>query len=75
MGSFVAVGRALLTIRDSSLFRGQYRSFNEYCAEKWGLERTYAHRLMRGSLVAANLSGTCETRSKDVAPGQLMHPL
>ena len=66
----MAVGGALLIIRDSRLYREKFNTFNDYCKEKWGLERTYAHRLMKGSLVAANLSGTCETRSKDVAPGQ-----
>jgi hypothetical protein len=31
---------------------------------------TYAHRLISGSQVAANLGGACEIQSKDVAPGQ-----
>jgi hypothetical protein len=62
MGSFMAVGNALLTIRDRRLYREQFRNFNDYCKEKWGVERTYAHRLIRGALVMGNLAL--------VAPGQ-----
>ena len=65
MGSFMAVGKALLTIRDQKLYREQFRTFNDYCKAKWGLERTYAHRLINGSQVAANLVF--------VAPGQQLY--
>jgi hypothetical protein len=36
MGAFIAVGRALSTIRDRKLYRQQYRAFDDYCTEKWG---------------------------------------
>jgi len=55
MGSFIAVGKALQTIRDQRLYREEFNAFNDYCKEKWGLERTYAHRLISGSQVADNL--------------------
>jgi hypothetical protein len=55
MGSFIAVGKALLTIRDRRLYREKFDTFNNYCKEKWELERTYAHRLINGFLVVANL--------------------
>ena len=49
MGSFIAVGKALLTIRDRRLYREEFNTFNEYCKEKWGMSKDYAHRLIRGS--------------------------
>ena len=56
MGSFIAVGIALLTIRDRRLYREGFKTFNAYCAEKWGIGRNYANRLITGAQVAANLS-------------------
>lgn len=50
MGSFIAVGRALQTIRDSKLYREQFRSFNEYCNVRWGMGRNYAQKMMTGSI-------------------------
>ena len=63
MGSFLAVGNALLTIRDRRLFREQYRSFNEYCNVRWGMGKNYANRLISGSQVAANLSAHADNFS------------
>jgi hypothetical protein len=54
--SFVAVGKALLTIRDSRLYREQFQSFNEYCTALWGIGKSYAGYLISGSTVATNLS-------------------
>jgi len=56
MESFVAVGNALLTIRDAKLYREKYRNFPEYCVAKWGFGRAYANRLITGSQVATNLA-------------------
>jgi hypothetical protein len=55
MGSFMAVGNALLTIRERKLFRDQFKSFNAYCTERWVMGRGYANSLIRGSQVAVNL--------------------
>jgi hypothetical protein len=65
MGAFIAVGRALSTIRDRKLYREQFRSFKAYCMERWGMGNAYANKLISGSQVAVNLSGACETQSKD----------
>ena len=58
MGSFMAVGNALLTIRNSKLYREEFQSFNDYCNFRWGMGRHNAHHLMRGSQVATNLLTT-----------------
>ena len=36
MGSFIAVGRALSTIRDRKLYRQQFKTFNDCSKEKVG---------------------------------------
>ena len=35
LAQFIAVGRALLTIRDQRLYRAEYRTFGEYCDVRW----------------------------------------
>jgi hypothetical protein len=53
--AFWEVGNALMAIRDGKLYREDYRTFDEYCRERWGMERTYAHRMIEASKVATNL--------------------
>jgi hypothetical protein len=53
--SFVAVGKALLTIRDQRLYREDFNTFADFCHMKWGLGRHYAQNLITGSQVATNL--------------------
>jgi len=60
MGSFIAVGNALFTILDRRLYREEFNTFNDYCKGNWGMGRSYAHYLVTGSKVAANLLSTRE---------------
>ena len=53
--TFVDVGRALLEIRDSGLYREKYGTFEDYCRERWGVSKMHAYRLMDASSVVANL--------------------
>jgi hypothetical protein len=46
LSTFFEVGAALLTIRESGLYRCQYHSFEAYCHERWGMGRSYAWRLI-----------------------------
>jgi hypothetical protein len=55
MGSFIAVGKALATIRDQRLYRQEFNTFLAYCSERWGMGKNYANRLITGSQVATNL--------------------
>lgn len=66
MGSFMAVGNALIKIRDPKLYREQFRNFKEYCAERWGMSRQYSYNLMSGSQVATNLSAHADNFSNFV---------
>lgn len=55
LATFVDVGTALLEVRDSRLYREQYATFEAYCAERWGISRSRAHRLIDAASVTLNL--------------------
>jgi len=48
--TFVEVGTALAEIRDAKLYKPK-QTFEEYCKERWGFDRTYAHRLIESANV------------------------
>jgi hypothetical protein len=53
---FIAVGTALAEIRDKRLYREQHGTFEEYCRERWGLQRTRAYELMSAAETVHGLS-------------------
>lgn len=53
--TFVEVGTALMEIRDGRLYRAQYRTFESYCRERWGLERRRAYQLIDAAAVVENV--------------------
>jgi len=55
MKSFVAVGAALLAVRDARLYRQKYATFEEYCQKRWGMTPQHAGRLISGAKATANL--------------------
>lgn len=56
LATFMDVGSALMRIRDGRLYRVEYKTFEAYCQEKWGIARAQAYRLMDASTIAGNLS-------------------
>lgn len=56
IGEFVAVGRALLRIRDGKLYREGFKSFDTYCRERWSFGDRHAHRLMEGVDIVDRIS-------------------
>ena len=54
--TFHEVGSALLEIRDSRLYRQTHATFEDYCRERWGMERAHAYRLIEASEVVSRLS-------------------
>jgi hypothetical protein len=54
--TFHAVGRALLEIRDSRLYRSAYKTFEEYCRQRWGFSRQHALRLIDAADVQEDLT-------------------
>lgn len=50
---FVAVGHALLEIRESRLYREQSDTFESYCQIKWGFTRHNANRLIQAAEIVS----------------------
>ena len=53
--SFIEVGNALAEIRDQRLYRAEFGRFEDYCQERWGMDRRYANRLVQASKTATDL--------------------
>ncbi len=47
--SFVEVGRALRQINADRLYRRDNATFEDYCAQKWGLSRQHGYRLIKAA--------------------------
>jgi DNA modification methylase len=56
LDAFVAVGQALLEIRDARLYRETHESFEAYLDERWGICRSRGYQLIDAAKVAAALS-------------------
>ena len=67
LATFVAVGEALLEIRERRLYRATHLSFETYCLERWGFRRAHAHRLIQSARVLQTLSPIGD---KPVSEGQ-----
>lgn len=55
--AFKDVWGALLEIRDSKLYRKEFRTFDDYCVVKWGLSKNYINKNIK-ALDALNNLGT-----------------
>ncbi|MEX2598511.1 MAG: hypothetical protein WD533_02535 [Dehalococcoidia bacterium] len=55
LATFVEVGEALEAIRAGRLYRAAHDTFEDYCRARWGLDRTYAHRVMAAAEVSRML--------------------
>ena len=49
--TFVEVGSALMDIRDARLYRDDYDTFEDYCQQRWNLDRRRAYQLMDAAQV------------------------
>lgn len=63
--SFYEVGSALLTIRDSRLYRGTHGTFEAYCQDRWHMSRPRAYQLIEAAKVKENLSTTVDIPSSE----------
>lgn len=71
--SFVAVGEALLEVRDSRLYRTGYETFEAYCKGRWQFTDRRARQLMEATeAVKALPTGTVvpvnEAQARELAP-------
>lgn len=53
--TFIEVGQALLTIRDKRLYRSEFKTFEEYCNERWSMSKRHIDRMIGASQVISNL--------------------
>jgi hypothetical protein len=53
--TFVEVGIALAEIRDSRLYRSDFKTFEDYCREKWGWNRQHCNQLISGAAAVNSL--------------------
>ncbi|MEU7630028.1 hypothetical protein AB0C34_08585 [Nocardia sp. NPDC049220] len=53
--AFWAAGRALQIVRDGRLYRNSHGTFDDYVEQRWDMQRSYAHKLIRAWPLAAKL--------------------
>lgn len=56
LSTFNEVGKSLLTIRKQRLYRESHKTFEDYCQDRWGIQRAHAYRLIESAEVVQNLS-------------------
>lgn len=76
--TFVAVGQALMEIRDARLYRATHPTYEDYLADRWGLSKSYGNRLVQAyevSRIVAPVGSapTNESQARELAP-LLEHP-
>lgn len=59
--AFWAAGRALQIVRDGRLYRARYATFDDYVEQRWDMQRSYAHKLIRAWPLAARLHPVAPT--------------
>jgi hypothetical protein len=53
--TFIEVGCALAEIRDSKLYRADFKTFEDYCRVKWGWSKPYCTQLIGAARVVESL--------------------
>lgn len=53
--AFWEIGRALGEINTKRLYREEYKTFSEYCQNRWGISRSSAYHLIDGAKVFQNV--------------------
>ena len=56
--AFYEAGKALQELRDRQLYRSTHKTFEQYCAERFGFQRRHPYRLIDAADVVDNLIGT-----------------
>lgn len=59
--SFVETGRALLEVQQRRLYRAEFRTFEDYCRERWDLSRSRAYQLIDAATVVEVVSTSVDT--------------
>ena len=75
--TFIEVGQALMVIRDKRLYRVGYGTFEDYCQDKWGINKRYANRIVAASEIINNLGpiGPIPTKETHARPLTNLEPI
>lgn len=65
--SFISVGLALAEIKDSKLYRNQYRTFDEYCRSRWNIAARTAYQCIKSASTCKLLDGLPLPANENVA--------
>lgn len=60
--TFVEVGTALAEIRDCRIYRATFKTFEEYCKDRWGFTRRYINNIIAAAEVVTNLGSIVPKR-------------
>ena len=73
LSTFLAVGNALVEIRNNKLYRASHRTFEGYCRERFQLKRQRAYELMGAAEVVNSLSEISDKDQKPFLPERESH--
>ena len=68
LNTFMEVGQALAEINNRRLYRSDFKTFEAYAHQRWGIKRQRAYELMGASEVSRNLS-----EISDILPAKESH--
>ena len=54
--TFIEVGQALMTIKEKRLYRISFKTFEDYCIERWAISKPRAYQLIEAANVMIGLS-------------------
>jgi hypothetical protein len=55
LNTFIEVGEALFLIRDKRLYRREFKTFEDYCQQKWSMPRQHVNRMISGYKIVNHL--------------------
>ncbi len=65
--AFVAVGDALHEIRETRLYRDSHSTFEDYCQERWQMDRRHANRHIDAAMIVGSIDPDLAPTSVGVA--------
>jgi hypothetical protein len=55
IGFFINAGNALAAICNERLYRQTHATFSDYCRDRWALDKSYVHRIIRAAVLHRSL--------------------
>jgi hypothetical protein len=55
LNTFIEVGEALFIIRDKRLYQREFKTFEDYCQQKWSMPRQHVNRMISGYKIVNHL--------------------